>query len=134
MALGTLALAVPTATAHGPSSTTSSNTGVSVPIVMSQNVRIAGSFPETTAISGEFAKTGDFFYVSSADSITVFDTSDPRLPKPLGTLPNLVFENEAMTYVERTWGFRGSVTSTTRTCPPPIRPRVGPLWGSTATS
>jgi hypothetical protein len=100
-ALVALAFAVPTASGHVPERTTEATTGVSVPIVMSSNVRIAGSFPETTAISGEFAKTGDYFYVSSADSISVFDTSVPAQPKLLGTIGNLVFENEAMTYGER---------------------------------
>ena len=96
----------PPALGHGPSKTPESNTGVSVPIVMSDNVRIAGAFPETTAISGEFAKTGNYFYVSSADSISVFDTSVPTAPKLLGTMGDLVFENEAMTYGERKVGDR----------------------------
>jgi hypothetical protein len=60
--------------------------------------------PKRSAISGEFAKTGNSFYVSSLDSISVFDTSDPLHPKLTGTLPNLVFENEAMSYGERRVG------------------------------
>jgi LVIVD repeat len=72
-----------------------------LPLVTSPNVRLAGNFPETQAISGEFARTGSYFYVSSLDSISVFDTSDPLRPILKGTLPNLVFENEAMTYGER---------------------------------
>jgi hypothetical protein len=67
-------------------------------------VRLVDTFPETLGISGEFAKTGNFFYVSSLDSISVFDTSDPLHPKLTGTLPNLVFENEARSYGERRVG------------------------------
>ncbi|MGH2969270.1 MAG: LVIVD repeat-containing protein [Solirubrobacteraceae bacterium] len=78
-----------------------SPSGIHVPLVTSPGVRLVDNFPETQGISGEFAKTGDFFYVSSLDSISVFDTSDPLHPKLTGTLPNLVFENEAMTYGER---------------------------------
>jgi hypothetical protein len=77
-------------------------TGTSVPLVTSPNVRFVGNFPETQAISGEWARTGNYFYVSSLDSISVFDTSDPLRPKLTGTLANLVFENEAMSYGERT--------------------------------
>ena len=75
--------------------------GTNVPLAMSPNVTLHSSFPETTAISGEFARTGEYFYVSSADSITVFDTTDQRRPKLVGYLGNLVFENEAMSYGER---------------------------------
>jgi hypothetical protein len=75
--------------------------GTNVPLVMSPNVRLVDTFPETQGISGEFARTGDFFYMSSLDSVSVFDTSDPLHPKLRGTLANLVFENEAMSYGER---------------------------------
>ena len=74
--------------------------GVSVPILSSPNIRLVDTFPDTAAISGVFAKGAPFFYVSSADSITVFDVSDPLHPKVRGVLPNLVFENEAMNYGE----------------------------------
>ena len=78
-----------------------STAGTNVPLVTSPNVRFVGNFPETQGISGEFAKTGNFFYMSSLDSISVFDTSDPLHPRLTGTLANLVFENEAMSYGER---------------------------------
>ena len=78
-----------------------SPSGVNIPLVTSPGVRLVGTFPETLGISGEFAKTGNFFYVSSLDSISVFDTTDPLHPRLTGTLPNLVFENEAMSYGER---------------------------------
>jgi hypothetical protein len=76
--------------------------GTSLPLVTSPNARFVDAFPETLAISGEFARTGPYFYVSSLDSISVFDTTDPAHPKLRGTLANLVFENEAMSYGERT--------------------------------
>jgi hypothetical protein len=78
-----------------------SPSGIHVPLVSSPNVRLTSTFPETQGISGEFARTGSFFYMSSLDSISVFDTTDPLRPRLTGTLGNLVFENEAMTYGER---------------------------------
>ncbi|MGH8969371.1 MAG: LVIVD repeat-containing protein [Actinomycetes bacterium] len=75
--------------------------GVNVPVVSSPNIRFVENFPETAAISGIFAKGAPYFYVSSTDSISVFDVSDPVHPTLTGTLPNLVFENEAMNYGEK---------------------------------
>ena len=75
--------------------------GISVPVVSTPNIRFVGNFPETAAISGVHAKSAPYFYVSSTDSISVFDTSDPVHPRLTGTLPNLVFENEAMNYGEQ---------------------------------
>ncbi len=72
-----------------------------VPVVTSPNVSLVTTVPETDAISLEFARTGDFAYVSSLDSISVLDTSDPLAPKITGTVVNALFENEAMTYGER---------------------------------
>lgn len=74
--------------------------GVSVPIVSSPNVRFVGNFPDTAAIAGVFAKSAPYFYVSSTDSINVFDVSDPLRPKLTGALANVVFENEAINYGE----------------------------------
>ena len=102
---GALLLAVPSvALAHDPRSDRPSRwigTAANLPLVTSPNVRLVDTFPDTQGISGEFARTGDFFYVSSLDSISVFDTSDPLHPRLTGTLANLVFENEAMSYGER---------------------------------
>jgi hypothetical protein len=103
---GALLLAVPSAAlAHDPRDDrpkrSEFTTGTSVPLVTSPNVRFVGNFPETQGISGEWARTGNYFYMSSLDSISVFDTSDPLHPKLTGTLANLVFENEAMSYGER---------------------------------
>ncbi len=74
---------------------------VDVPVVTSPNVRLLTTLPESQAISGEFAHTGNYFYVSSGDSISVYDTSNPKAPILKGILPNIVFENEAMSYGER---------------------------------
>ena len=75
--------------------------GAQVPLVMSDNVELLDTFPDTLAISGEFARTGDFYYTSSLDSISAFDVSDPEHPQLLDTLPTANFENESMTYGER---------------------------------
>ena len=74
----------------------------SVPLIMSPNVKFVANFPDTLSISGVFSTSAPFYYSSSLDSINVFDISNPRLPVLTGTLPNLVFENEAITYGERT--------------------------------
>lgn len=78
--------------------------GTSVPLVNSPNVRFVTNAPESSAISGCFASTAPYFYVSSLDSVSVFDTSDPRQPQLTGTLDNLTFENEAMNCGERRQG------------------------------
>ncbi len=72
-----------------------------LPFLTSDNVNFLANFPDTQMISGVHARTGNFFYASSLDSITVFDTSNPALPVPRGTIANLTFENEAITYGER---------------------------------
>ena len=72
-----------------------------VPTVTSSNVRKIGGIPETTAISMEFARTGPYAYVSSLDTISVLDLTDPRAPRLRGSLTQALFENEAMTYGER---------------------------------
>ncbi len=75
--------------------------GTNVPVVTSPNLRLAANFPETAGISGCFLKTAPLFVMSSLDSLSVFDVSDPVAPKLVGTLPNLVFENEAINCGER---------------------------------
>jgi hypothetical protein len=75
--------------------------GQSVPVVTSPNVRLVTTYPGIRGISGAFSHTGSFFYVSGLDSIHVFDVSNPLQPVPKGVLPNIIFENEAMTYGER---------------------------------
>ena len=76
--------------------------GISVPVISSPNIRFVENFPDTAAISGVFSTSAPYFYVSSTDSITVYDVSDPVHPRPTGVLPNIVFENEAMNYGEKT--------------------------------
>ncbi len=75
--------------------------GVSVPVLSTPNIRFVRNVPDTAAISGVFARSAPYFYVSSTDSITVYDVSDPLNPLPKGVLANLVFENEAMNYGEK---------------------------------
>jgi len=101
------ALAAPSAAAHENGQSTTSTKrqqftdGVSVPVISSPNVRFVTNVPDTAAISGIFARSAPYFYVSSTDSITVYDVSDPVAPAITGVLPNIVFENEAMNYGEK---------------------------------
>ena len=71
------------------------------PVITSPNVELLTSVPGSATISGEFSPSAPYFYTSGLDSISVFDVSDPRNPKLTGKLPDLVFENEAMSYGER---------------------------------
>ena len=98
-----LALAPTAAHAHGTTSLTGATDLVApaLPTVTSPNVRQIAGIPETAAISMEFARTGPYAYVSSLDTISVLDLTDPRHPHVRGTLVNALFENEAMTYGER---------------------------------
>lgn len=85
-----------------PFANTALDAGVGVPVVTSPNVRLVTTYPGIRGVSGAFSHTGRFFYVSGLDSIHVFDVSNPLQPVPAGVLPNIIFENEAMTYGERT--------------------------------
>lgn len=78
--------------------------GVSAPVLSTPNIRFVTNVPDTAAISGVFAKSAPYFYVSSTDSITVYDVSDPVAPRITGVLPNIVFENEAINYGEKRVG------------------------------
>ena len=72
------------------------------PIIASDNIELVGTFPETVAISAEFARTDEFFYTSSVDNVSVYDYSaNPHQPMLVGTMPTVNFENESMTYGER---------------------------------
>ena len=79
-----------------------SGAGVNVPFATSDNVQLVDSVPKPGAISGVFSPSAPYFYVSGIESIDVYDVSDPLHPVLTGTLPELVFENEAMNYGERT--------------------------------
>ena len=83
-------------------------TGTPVPVLASPNVRLVTTVPTTSPISGVFADSAPIFVVSSLDSIDVFDVADPRRPRLVGTLPNALFENEAISYGEQRRG--GTVT------------------------
>lgn len=75
--------------------------GAGVGPVLSPNVELVANFPETQAISGDFSLSTEHFYVSSLDTLSVFDISQPEAPRLTGTLDNFVFENEATNYGER---------------------------------
>ena len=76
--------------------------GVNVPFASSGNVTLVDAVPKPGAISGVFSRSAPYFYVSTLESIDVYDVRDPLHPKLTGTLPMAVFENEAMNYGERT--------------------------------
>jgi len=76
--------------------------GTAVPLVGTPNVRLVTNLPQTTAISGCFAKSAPYFYTSTVNSIGVYDVTNPLAPRLTGVLPNLVFENEAMNCGEKT--------------------------------
>lgn len=78
--------------------------GTSTPALMSPNVSWVGNSPDIAAISGCFAKSAPFFYVSSLKAISVYDTSDLQHPRLAGVVDNVVFENEAMNCGERRLG------------------------------
>ena len=107
-----LATAVLTAAGVAVATTAGAQTGTAVgldapiPSVTSSNVKKIAGLPETAAISMEFARTGPYAYVSSLDTISVLDLTDPRAPKVRCTLTQALFENEAMTYGERVTGGR----------------------------
>ena len=75
--------------------------GTSVPLVTSPNVRFVTNVPDTAGISGVFARSAPYFYVSSLDGITTYDVSNPLAPRIVGTLPLANFENEAVNYGEK---------------------------------
>jgi hypothetical protein len=78
--------------------------GTNIPLISSSNVNLVATQPGSTGISGCFMKSAPIFVMSNLDSIRVFDVSDPLAPKQVGSLPNLVFENEAINCGERKTG------------------------------
>ncbi len=84
-----------------PSPALARTAGPALPSITSDNVKLIAGIPETAAISMEFARTGPFAYVSSTDTISVLDLTDPKDPVLRGSLVNALFENESMTYGER---------------------------------
>lgn len=69
--------------------------------LMSDTVTHVANAPGAVGISGCFAKSASYFYLSGLDSISVYDVSEPTSPELVGKLDNLVFENEAMNCGER---------------------------------
>ncbi len=69
--------------------------------VESPRMAQVASNPTQTGISGCFMKTAPIFVTSGLDSLRVWNVSDPARPRLVGTLPNAVFENEAMNCGER---------------------------------
>ncbi len=89
------------ASAHSTRPSAPTAPSVPAPVVTSPNVHLLTTLPNPNAISGTFSRDGRYFYVSSSNAISVYDVSNPRQPVFKSTLPNLVFENESMTYGER---------------------------------
>ncbi|WP_370248771.1 hypothetical protein [Nocardioides sp.] len=57
--------------------------------------------PGQLAISGCFLASAPLFVTSGVDSLRVYDVADPAAPRLVGVLPEVLFENEAMTCGER---------------------------------
>jgi hypothetical protein len=94
------------ASAHGDKERTDKmrseySAGTDIPLISSPNVNLVTTRPGATGISGCFMKSAPIFVMSNLDSVRVFDVSNPVAPAQVGLLPNLVFENEAITCGER---------------------------------
>jgi len=105
-ALALTATTVAPASAHGDKQRRAKmraeySAGMNVPLISSPNVNLVASEPGSAGISGCFMRTAPLFVMSNLDSVKVYDVSDPVRPELSGTLPNLVFENEAMNCGER---------------------------------
>ncbi|GAA1910575.1 hypothetical protein [Nocardioides marmoribigeumensis] len=74
--------------------------GTAAPL-QSGNVTSVGSFPGQAGISGCFLRTAPILVTSGADSLQVWNVSKPAAPRLVGTLPDALFENEAMNCGER---------------------------------
>ncbi len=100
--VATLALAatVP-ALAHDKDAAGHQATIAAVPLAMSNNMEVTGTFPELEAISGDYARSTRHFYLSTLNGITVLDISTPAQPIVKGKYVNSNFENEAINYGER---------------------------------
>lgn len=67
----------------------------------SDNIAQLSSNPSQVGISGCFMKTAPIFVTSGLDSVRVYDVGNAARPRLVGTLPNVLFENEAMNCGER---------------------------------
>src|SRR5687767_11244956 len=77
---GLLALGIPGASAQVPG------------VTQSDNVEFITTVPDVGMISGEFARTGDFYYTSALTNVSAYDVSDPENPQLLDKLPTVNFE------------------------------------------
>ena len=74
---------------------------VPTPVVASDNVELLAQMPDVAAISTTFSSDSPHMYVSTLHGFSVYDISDPALPKLLAELPFVYWENESMSMGER---------------------------------
>ncbi len=67
----------------------------------SKKIAHLGVNPGQVGISGCFLQTAPLFVTSGVDSLRVWNVKNPARPALVGVLPNVLFENEAMTCGER---------------------------------
>ena len=79
---------------------TLSNRGTAAPL-QSGNLTSLANNPGQAGISGCFMRTAPIFVTSGVDSLQVWNVAKPAAPRLVGTLPNALFENEAMNCGER---------------------------------
>ena len=70
-------------------------------VYASDNISVVGLLPDATAISTAFSTTSPHMYVSTLHGLDVFDISDPRAPKLVGSQQDVHFENESVSLGER---------------------------------
>jgi hypothetical protein len=69
--------------------------------LQSESIQSLAARPGQLGISGCFMPTAPIFVTSGLESLQVWDVQRPEDPQLVGTLPNPVFENEAMNCGER---------------------------------
>jgi hypothetical protein len=89
------------ASAHGGHAAPRALGGGPDEIIVSRNVSHLSANPSQVGISGCFLRTAPVLVTSGADSVRVWDVSAPARPALVGTLPDVLFENEAMNCGER---------------------------------
>jgi hypothetical protein len=88
-ALLALCVGAPSAAAQAPDVEIFEDDGT--PLV-SDNVSLLATLPISTPIGARFRD--GYMYVTGTAGLTIYDVSDPELPKPVGALPLPHFENE----------------------------------------
>lgn len=71
------------------------------PVITSDNVELLTTIPDVGAISTAFSSDTPHMYVNTLNGITIYDISNPAMPKEVGRLVMPHFENEGMTLGER---------------------------------